>query len=44
MRICEAEQVNLQSDSVIDKLIQLTEGDLRRSINTLQTCASYTKV
>ena len=43
MSICTAEKVNLQSESVIDKLIDLTEGDLRRSINTLQTCASYTK-
>ena len=33
----------MQSDDVIPKLIQLTEGDLRRSINTLQTCASFTK-
>ena len=43
LSICTAEKVNLQSESVIDKLIDLTEGDLRRSINTLQTCASYTK-
>lgn len=34
----------MQSESVIDKLIHLTEGDLRRSINMLQTCASFTKV
>ena len=43
LSICTAEKVNLQSETVIDKLIDLTEGDLRRSINTLQTCASYTK-
>lgn len=35
LRICEAEEVNLQSESVIDKLIRLSDGDLRRSINTL---------
>ena len=28
---------------MIDKLISLTEGDLRRSINMLQTCASFTR-
>ena len=28
---------------MIDRLIDLTEGDLRRSINTLQTCASFAK-
>ena len=43
LSICRAEDVNLQSDQVIDKLIQLTDGDLRRSINMLQTCASFTK-
>lgn len=43
LSICQAEKVNLQSEAVIDKLIRLSEGDLRRSINTLQTCASYTK-
>ena len=42
LSICEAEEVNLQSEQVIDKLINLTEGDLRRSINMLQTCASFT--
>ena len=35
LSICKAESVNLQSQDVIDKLIDLTEGDLRRSINTL---------
>ena len=43
LNICQAEEVNLQSEAVIDKLIHLTEGDLRRSINMLQTCASFTK-
>ncbi len=28
---------------MIDKLIAVTEGDLRRSINTLQTCSSFGK-
>ena len=42
-QICKAESVNIQSDGVFDKLIRISEGDLRRSINTLQTCASYTK-
>jgi DNA polymerase III delta prime subunit len=41
MSICEIENVNLESEAVIDKLIKITEGDLRRSINTLQTCASF---
>jgi len=43
LNICRAEGVNLQSEQVINKLIRLTEGDLRMSINTLQTCASFTK-
>ena len=43
LSICQAEGVNLQSDQVIDKLISLTDGDLRRSINLLQTCSSFTK-
>lgn len=33
----------MESEGVIDKLISLTDGDLRRSINTLQTCASFTR-
>ena len=28
---------------MLDKLIEVTEGDLRRSINTLQTCSSFGK-
>ena len=33
----------LADDRVLDKLIEVTEGDLRRSINTLQTCSSFSK-
>ena len=33
----------MQSEQVIDKLIGITEGDLRRSINMLQTCSSFTR-
>lgn len=33
--ICSKENVKLSSDSVLDKLIDISEGDLRRSINTL---------
>ena len=33
----------MKSEQVINKLISLTEGDLRMSINTLQTCASFSK-
>ena len=43
LKICEAEAVKVKSEKVIDKLIAITEGDLRRSINTLQTCASFSK-
>lgn len=35
--------MKIESESVIDRLIELTEGDLRRSINTLQTCSSFGK-
>ena len=41
LSICEIEGVKIESEKVIDKLIHVTEGDLRRSINTLQTCASF---
>jgi len=35
LKICTNEGVKLQSPEVLDKLIKVTEGDLRRSINTL---------
>lgn len=28
---------------MLDSLINLTDGDLRRSINTLQTCSTFSK-
>ena len=43
LQICTNEGVKLQSPEVLDKLIKVTEGDLRRSINTLQTCSSFGK-
>lgn len=42
-QICFLENVKYDSEAVIDKLISVTEGDLRRSINTLQTCSSFGK-
>lgn len=42
-KICQAENIPLKNPNVLDRLIQVTEGDLRRSINTLQTCASYAR-
>ena len=41
--ICENEGVQVAGSDVIDSLIKVTEGDLRRSINTLQTCSSFGK-
>lgn len=41
--ICKAEGVKLKSESVLDSLIKVTDGDLRRSINTLQTCSTFSK-
>lgn len=41
--ICEKENIKIESDQVIDSLIEISEGDLRRSINTLQTCSSFVK-
>lgn len=42
--ICDAEDVKLNDKlTVLTKLIQLTEGDLRRSINLLQTCSSFAR-
>ena len=41
--ICKEEDISIESDKVLDSLIEITEGDLRRSINTLQTCSSFVK-
>ena len=41
--ICRTEGINIESEKVLDTLIEITEGDLRRSINTLQTCSSFVK-
>ena len=41
--ICRNEGINIESDKVLDTLIAVSEGDLRRSINTLQTCSSFVK-
>lgn len=35
--------MKVESELVIHRLIEITDGDLRRSINTLQTCASFSK-
>lgn len=41
--ICKQENINIESEEVLKTLIDISEGDLRRSINTLQTCSSFTK-
>lgn len=41
--ICERENVNLASEDVLKSLVEITGGDLRRSINTLQTASSFKK-
>jgi len=41
--ICKGENIALESPEVLDLLIDISEGDLRRSINTLQTCSSFVK-
>jgi len=33
--ICEKEGVNVASDAVLSSLVDISAGDLRRSINTL---------
>ena len=43
LKICEAEEVKVESEIVVSRLIEITEGDLRRSINTLQTCSAFAK-
>ena len=42
--ICEKENIKLESNKVLDALITVSEGDMRRSINLLQTCSSFVKV
>ena len=42
--ICQQENIKIESDNVLHNLIEISEGDLRRSINTLQTCSSFVKV
>lgn len=42
--ICNMENVQLSNEEkVLTRLIELTEGDLRRSINLLQTCSSFAR-
>lgn len=41
--ICNNEKINIENGSVLDQLIDISEGDLRQSINTLQTCSSFVK-
>ena len=39
--ICEKENIKVSDSKVFDALISISEGDLRRSINTLQTASSF---
>lgn len=42
--ICNQESIKIESEKVLNSLINVSEGDLRRSINLLQTCSSFIKV
>ncbi|CDW71234.1 rfc2p [Stylonychia lemnae] len=39
--ICEKENVKVESDDVFQSLVDISAGDLRRSINTLQTASTF---
>jgi DNA polymerase III delta prime subunit len=39
--ICEKEGVSVDNSRVFDALVDISEGDLRRSINMLQTASSF---
>lgn len=39
--ICENEGVTVASEKVFHSLVDITSGDLRRSINTLQTASTF---
>lgn len=41
--ICQMENIQYESNTVLEDLIGISEGDLRRSINTLQTCSSFVR-
>jgi len=39
--ICEQEGIKVEGTKVLERLIEVAEGDLRRSINTLQTASAF---
>ena len=39
--ICDVENVKVRDEKVFEALISISDGDLRRSINTLQTASSF---
>jgi DNA polymerase III delta prime subunit len=39
--ICDRENVRVADDRVFEALVDISAGDLRRSINTLQTASSF---